>query len=92
MLERTVAAKIKLKPIADLKTAIGINERFLIISEIFKGDQEAFNAFIDHINKQCTSHEEALNYIQTQVRTKYNWNVRSGVVYDLCELIERRFL
>ena len=40
----------KLKPISDIKAAIGVNEKFMFIRELFKGDQELYNSTLEKLN------------------------------------------
>jgi len=46
-----ISSVLKLKPVTDLTEAIGINDRFLFIQEIFKGNQMAYNEAIEKLNK-----------------------------------------
>jgi hypothetical protein len=46
-----VSSVIKSKPVTDLTEAIGINDKFLFISEVFNGNQESYNEAIAKLNK-----------------------------------------
>ncbi|MEZ5012337.1 MAG: hypothetical protein R2744_12495 [Bacteroidales bacterium] len=50
------------KPVSDLVKAIGINDRFLFIREIFGGNQEAYNKAIGQLN-EVKSIDEAVDII-----------------------------
>ncbi len=88
---RTLSDKLKLKPVANLKTAIGINMRFQFTSTLFEGDAEAYNIAIDKLNS-FNSYLEADDYIQNQLKQRYDWEMRSPAVKELLNLVERRYL
>lgn len=73
-------------PVSDLKKAIGINDRFLFIRELFGGDTQFFNDSIEKINT-FTSFEEAKTYISTN----FNWKEGSEAESHFMHLLKRRF-
>ncbi len=70
--DNSIAAKMQKNKIADLKTAIGINEKFLFINEIFKGETAAYNKAIDDLNN-INHYHEALEYLE-QIRREIDVN------------------
>ncbi len=76
-------------PIADLKIAITLNQRFQFSRELFKGNNQEYEVFIDQLN--TVSREEATQLLQT-LENKYEWNNSSSVVRDFRSLVERRHL
>lgn len=74
----------------DLKQAIGINERFAFINELFAGDAQLFYDSIETINK-AGAYEEAHNLIFGDLATRYAWKKDSPRVLELDELVRRRF-
>ncbi|MCU0461658.1 MAG: hypothetical protein MUF36_06545 [Bacteroidales bacterium] len=42
---------LKAKPLSDLKQAIGVNDRFLFIRELFNGDSDSYNQAISKIDE-----------------------------------------
>jgi len=48
--DNSVAARMQHNPIKDIKTAIGINDKFLFINTIFRGEISAYNKAIDRLN------------------------------------------
>jgi hypothetical protein len=78
------------KPIADLKAAIGINDKFRFINELFDGNATEFNIALNQINS-CTGYEDADTYI-TNIRSIYKWDQDKEVVVLFLDLVERRFL
>jgi hypothetical protein len=49
--EEDISAVLKTKPVSNLFEAIGINDKFLYIREIFGGSQESYNEGISKLNK-----------------------------------------
>lgn len=87
----SLADKLGKQPIKDLITAIGINEKFLFIEELFSGDADAFKAAISSLNTM-ESFDQASAYINEQLMGKYKWKPKGSVEKKLIGLIERRYL
>jgi hypothetical protein len=89
---KSVGTEIKLKPITDLRTAIGINEKFIFVRDLFNGNREAFEQALNGIN-QATDHAEAERFINDGPASSYNWKSQNKFVRaDFMELVQRRFL
>ena len=81
-----VASKLQAKSInGDLRQHIGINDRFMIIRNLFGGSSEAFNATMAQLNT-FTDLDDALLYIQDH----YNWNPDDESVKLIVDLLERK--
>jgi len=89
--EKSLAQKLKKKPIDDLTTSIGINSKFRFISQLFNDDQAAFEASVKKLNS-FGSYIEADEYIQNTLSEQYGWNSKDPVVKELVELAQRRYL
>ena len=74
-------------PIADLKIAITLNQRFQFSRELFKGNNQDYEVAIDLLN--TSSKEDALQYVKS-LEGKYEWSNESTVVHDFRSLVERR--
>ncbi len=85
-----LAKKLAMQPIDNLKTSIGINQKFLFMNDLFKGEHMDFHAVIDRIDAMTES-EEAMTYL-VQLREQYNWDMESESALNFTELVERRFL
>ena len=83
------AEKQQRKPIADLRTAIGLNQKFLFMNDLFEGENEAYNEAIQKLNS-FSSADDAKNYLLS-LGTKYDWDPESESVIQFCELVERRY-
>ncbi|MBP6431529.1 MAG: hypothetical protein KA319_07170 [Ferruginibacter sp.] len=77
-------------PIRDLKKAIGINDRFLFINELFRGDEAMYERSIKTINSFSIL-PEAEYWIQRELKTKIGWNDKLEVVQQFDQLVKRRF-
>ncbi len=90
--KKIVANEMKVKPISNLRTAIGINEKFIFVRDLFNGSSEAFDSAIDSIN-QAADLTTAESYISSGPSSKYNWKSQNKFVRaDFMELVQRRFL
>ena len=78
------------KPISNLTSSIGINERFLLIKDLFNGSTEKFNESI-HLLNNCNNKEEANELISSTMRIEYEWEDESEALTILSDLIENRF-
>lgn len=78
-------------PIKDLKKAIGINDKFLFINELFRGDDIMYERSIKTINSFAI-YAEAEYWIKRELKLKLGWNDRNDVVKQFDQLIKRRFL
>jgi len=87
----SLAERLNQKPVSNLKSAIGLNQKFQFLSVLFKSDKEAYDMSIDRLNK-ASSYLEADEYIQNTLKNRYDWEMKSPVVKEFMYLIERRFL
>ncbi len=86
----SVAEKLTMQPVDDLKKSIGINARFAFINELFSGDQMLFHESIERINKS-SAFEEARKVLYEDLADKMKWNTSSKPFSELEELVKRRF-
>jgi hypothetical protein len=77
-------------PIRDLKKAIGVNDRFLFINELFRGDEVTYERSIKTINS-FTILPEAEYWIQRELKVKNGWNDDDELVKQFYQLVKRRF-
>jgi len=62
-----------LSPLSDLNKAWGLNEKILVIKDLFGDDSSKFNQTVEIINKLSTF-EEAKSYLIQNVVMQYEWN------------------
>ena len=87
---KVVKDHLVMEPIKDLRSAIGINDKFQFIQELFGGDEKSFEVGIKTINA-FKIFPEAQFYIKRELREKNNWDEESNVVKQFDQLIKRRF-
>ena len=88
--KKEVAEKISLEPIKDLRAAIGINDKFQFMEELFNKDESLFESSVKTINNY-KNFAEAQFWIKQNLRIKYNWKEESTVVLAFDQLVKRRF-
>lgn len=86
--DKSVAARIKKNKISDLKAAIGINDKFLFINELFDGNMHEYNDAIEQLNNSG-SLNEAFALID-KLKEKYNWEDKDSLK-QIISYIEIRF-
>ena len=86
-----IAEKSKETPIADLAKAISISKKFEFIKGLFEGDGESYKAAISALQLSA-SYNDAINYLDTQVRSRYDWSDNEDLSKELLTLLKRRFM
>lgn len=81
----------ELTPIKDLKKSISINDRYLFINELFRGDESTYERSIKTING-FNIYQEASFWIERELKVKLGWEEKDPTVKDFMELVKRRFL
>ena len=77
-------------PVKDLKKAIGVNDRFLYINELFRGDEAMYERSIKTING-FSIFPEAEYWIRRELKTKLGWKDSDETVRQFDQLVKRRF-
>ena len=77
-------------PVKDLKKAIGINDRFLYINELFRGDEVMYERSIKTING-FSIYPEAEYWIKRELKLKLGWDEKTTTVKQFDQLVRRRF-
>jgi hypothetical protein len=78
------------EPIKELKKGIGINDRFLFVQELFRGDEIMYERSIKTIDSFAI-YPEAQFWIQRELKLKIGWNEDSTTVKHFDQLVKRRF-
>lgn len=81
---------LKETPVKDLRKAIGINDRFLFINDLFRGDESMYERSIKTINS-FNIHAEAEYWISRELKLKLGWNNDHATVQHFDQLVKRRF-
>lgn len=77
-------------PIKDLRKAIGVNDRFLFINELFRGDEAMYERSIKTI-QNFSIFAEAEFWIKRELKIKIGWHDNHPVVKQFDQLVKRRF-
>lgn len=80
-----VASRVAATRTGELRTSIGINDKFLLIRDLFGGDARAYEEAISAL-EQLTDLDEAMLYLHDH----YTWNPDSEGVKLLVELLVRK--
>jgi hypothetical protein len=76
--------------IKDLKKAIGINDRFVFINELFRGDEAMYERSIKTINN-FSIYPEAQYWMERELKIKLGWDDSRQSAQDFYALVKRRF-
>lgn len=87
---KEIGHSIKDAPIKDLRKAIGINDRYVFINELFRGDETMYERSIKTINS-FNIYGEAELWIKRELKLKLAWNEDSESVQLFDKLVRRRF-
>ena len=83
-------SRLKEEPIKDLRKAIGINDKYLFIKELFRNDEVAYERSIKTINSFHIL-PEAEYWIQREMIYKLGWDDNNPTVKAFYQLVRRRF-
>ena len=81
---------LKETPVKDLRKAVGINDRFVFINELFRGDENMYERSIKTINS-FNIYAEAEYWISRELKLKLGWNNKQPSVQHFDQLVKRRF-
>ncbi len=82
--------KLQSEPIKDLRRAIGINDKYLFIKELFRNDEVAYERSIKTINA-FNILPEAEYWMQRELKYKMGWDDNNATVKTFYQLVRRRF-
>jgi hypothetical protein len=85
--KKDISSVMQSKPIKDIEAAIGVNERFIFIKELFNGDAETYVKTITILNN-AHNFNEAFNYINQT----FSWDFESGSAHKLLDLVRRKHI
>lgn len=85
--ERETVAEVHREPITDLRRAVGINDKFLLIRDLFGGNGSLYEITIRRLN-EFDNLDDCLIYIAEH----FTWNPNSDGAQLMMELLERKYL
>ncbi|MEO5682363.1 MAG: hypothetical protein ABIQ88_06955 [Chitinophagaceae bacterium] len=77
-------------PIRDLKKGIGINDRYVFLNELFRGDDPMYERSIKTINGFRIL-AEAEYWIERELKVKLGWDDGKSTTQHFYQLVKRRF-
>ena len=87
---KEIGSSIKPGLIKDLRKAIGINDRYQFISELFRGDETMYERSIKTING-FRIFPEAEYWIERELKVKLAWDENKEITRHFYQLVKRRF-
>lgn len=85
----SIAAKLQQQPIKELKSAIGINDKFLLLNELFSGSIEKYNKVMDEFEKFQTLNGARTFLLETKIDMQ--WDTQSEAYKKLESLLMRKY-
>jgi hypothetical protein len=85
-----LAAALKDSPVRELKKAIGVNDRYVFISELFRGDEVMYERSIKTINNFRIL-PEAEYWMERELKIKLGWDDGRDITQHFYQLVRRRF-
>jgi len=87
--EKSLAQKLQNSQLSDLRSAIGINEKFLFINELFNGDMGRYNKILDELNTM--QNKTGMDTYFMELKIEKQWNEEMEAFIKFKELIDRKF-
>lgn len=87
--KETVADKLHKNKLGTIKSAIGINEKFFFLNELFAGDLQVYNDNIELLDSK-DSPEEARSFFN-ELTEKFQWSEELEAYTQLLQMIENKF-
>ena len=84
---KDLSSKLTSQPISDIGAAMGLNEKFSFIQELFKNDPDKFTETINNLNR-ASNFNDAYSYLSDT----FNWDMDDLQVQKLLDLIRRKFI
>lgn len=77
-------------PVRDLKKAIGVNDRYVFVNQLFRGDEAMYERSIKTINAFRIL-PEAEYWMERELKVKLGWDENSNITRHFYQLVKRRF-
>ncbi len=86
--EQSIAEKMQKSNIKNIREAIGINEKFLFINELFNGDLGRYNKILDDINELTT--KKGVDTYVMELKVQSQWDDTNEAFIRFKEIIDRK--
>jgi len=80
-----LSSKLQTAPLSTISSGIGLNDKFLFIRELFKGDKDLYDNVLKYLDA-VNSLEEALDFINRN----FEWDEKSETTQKFVNLLLRR--
>jgi len=87
---KDLSAALNDTPVRDLKKAIGVNDRYVFISQLFRGDEVMYERSIKTINGFRIL-PEAEYWMERELKVKLGWDENREATKHFYQLVKRRF-
>ena len=87
--DQSIAGRMQHNSISNLKTAIGINEKFIFVYELFLGNMALYNEVIEQLNTMPGRNEAVA--LMEQLRADYHWDIENMAFQKLIDMVTRRY-
>ncbi len=89
--DKSIGTRMQQKGISSLKDAIGVNDKFLFINELFNGNIQAYNEAISKLNNS-DSLNEAFDYLN-ELNREFAWDAKRSeqTIEKLAAFVQRRY-
>ncbi len=88
--DNSIAARFQRAHVSDIRLAMGINDKVMIINELFMGSVERYNKSIDALNDFPTL--SGAKVYMSELQIELQWDTESQAYKMLNDLVERRFV
>ena len=88
--DNSLAARLQRTHVSDIRAALGINDKMMIINELFNGSFERYNKSIEALNEFPTL--SGAKVYMSELQIELQWDVESQAFRMLNDLVERRFV
>ncbi|MDO5759897.1 MAG: hypothetical protein Q4Q06_02595 [Bacteroidota bacterium] len=86
---KSISDKFEAANKSNLSFTIGMNYKFMFINDLFAGNVQAYESFINELNNS-TNLKDSMQIINS-ARTRYKWAVSSAAYINLTDIIQKRF-
>ena len=86
----TLADLHRQQKIANIKSYIGVNQRFMFIRELFNNNADEYNRALDELEQKNT-YIEAFNHLRNEYAQPHRWKMDSEEVVEFLEIVAKRF-
>lgn len=84
---KDISSLMQNKPLVNIESAIGINDKFLFVRDLFNGDMQLYLKTLERLNK-AQDFNEAFGIVNDE----FEWDMDGYPAQKLLELVRRKFI